>query len=444
MKAIRGLAMVHVPTSPAATTVFAGRTLLARSLALAGSVGLRAVLVAHDAAALPDLPPEVIRLAPGERLPPSLPPNSTVLAWRCDEAFVAGLLRELLADQAPRERVLLDDIGRVAIVRTDFARLAGGVPEDPGSLAAALPGHAVDARHRCIAIATDAAEGRPPRVAESALVATLVNPRDGLFDRLLNRPISQAITPRLLRLPVTPNQVTLLSLAVGGLAAAALARPGFAWPVAGALLMQATAVLDCMDGEIARAKVLESAWGERLDVTSDSLIHVLAFLGIAVHEWPRLGARLAWTLGAMFAIGGLLAFAVVTRAERTEDRWKPIGSPAARLLGGMLATLTTRDLSMLVLAAALLGLLRPLLVGAAFGAQGFWVLALLLHGHLMREVGRREAVSAAAGFTTQVGDQSRSVSRQAFSIAASSFEGQSRTPTAGSRKRARAARFSSP
>ncbi|MEY4948403.1 MAG: hypothetical protein RL698_614 [Pseudomonadota bacterium] len=99
---------------------------------------------------------------------------------------------------------------------------------------------------------------------------------------------------------------------------------------------------------------------------------------------------------------------------------------------------------MLVLAAALLGLLRPLLVGAAFGAQGFWVLALLLHAHLMREVGRREAVSAAAGFTTQVGDQSRSVSRQAFSIAASSFEGQSRTPTAGSRKRARAARFSSP
>jgi hypothetical protein len=82
--------------------------------------------------------------------------------------------------------------------------------------AAALPGHAVDARHRCIAIATDAVDGRPPRVAESALVATLVNPRDGLFDRLLNRPISQAITPRLLRLPVTPNQVTLLSLAVGG------------------------------------------------------------------------------------------------------------------------------------------------------------------------------------------------------------------------------------
>ena len=107
------------------------------------------------------------------------------------------------------------------------APLVGNVGESPRFLEGGRrAGHTT--RPRCpgtrstrvtgasIAIATDAAEGRPPRVAESALVATLVNPRDGLFDRLLNRPISQAITPRLLRLPVTPNQVTLLSLAVGG------------------------------------------------------------------------------------------------------------------------------------------------------------------------------------------------------------------------------------
>jgi phosphatidylglycerophosphate synthase len=190
----------------------------------------------------------------------------------------------------------------------------------------------------------------------------------------------------LLPFPITPNQITVGALLLSLVGAACIALPGLAAPVLGALLLQLTAVLDCVDGEIARAKVLETEWGEWLDITSDTLIHVATFLGIAVHAWPDLGRTTAWVLGALFTVGGLASFVVVTRAENTEDRWKNSDDWRARLLALLLATLTTRDLSVLVLVAAATDLLTPLLIGAALGAQVFWSGTLALHTRVMRDV----------------------------------------------------------
>jgi hypothetical protein len=123
---------------------------------------------------------------------------------------------------------------------------------------------------------------------------------------------------------------------------------------------------------------------------------------MAVHAWPELGGDTAWLLGTLFAAGGFASFVVVTRAERTEERWKPLDCWQSRLLAGLLATLTTRDLSALVLAAATTGMMTRLLEGAAFGAHGFWIVALLLHRHVMRRAAqppaaRREDDAAAGG-----------------------------------------------
>lgn len=400
MDTARGLALVHVASGSEAGTVFAGRTLPDRAVALAVAAGLHPVLVAPATVRFPPAgAPAVTVLRPGDTLPEDLLPGAPVVSWRCDAIFVAGLLRDLLSEAVGPALARCDDAGRIALVRCERERLAGIVPPDPGRVTGLV---AAASRHPILALRPGAPGGRSARETGVELVATLENPRDGIFDRLLNRPISRRLTPCLLDRPVTPNQVTLLSLAVGVLAAAAFAGPGRWWPVAGALLLQSTAVLDCIDGEIARAKVLESELGERLDITSDSVVQILAFLGIAVHVRPALGARQAWMLAVLFATGGLLSFAVVTRAERTEERWKPVGSTASRVLAAMLAVLTTRDSSVLLLAAALLGLLRPLLVGASIGAHAFWMIALALHARAMEE---------AASGRDAGGDQARSVTR---------------------------------
>jgi phosphatidylglycerophosphate synthase len=392
-----GTALIYIPPGIEPAAIFAGRSLLDRAMALVQAARLEPLVVdgsassAADAAAAAGGP---FGVRPGDPLPPGV--TGDVLLIRCDVGCVAGALRDLRAGAGPA--VVRDDGGRVALVRTTADATGGIIPQDLDAAAAAL-GSTTDAARagwlgarRILALRFATRGADPAQVArerehsERELLATLENPRDGYFDGVLNRHLSRPLTRLLLPFAVTPNQITVFALALSLVGAACIALPGIAGPVLGALLLQVTAILDCVDGEVARAKVQETEWGEWLDITSDTLIHVATFLGIAVHAWPQLGRETAWLLGGLFAFGGLASFVVVTRAEKTEDRWKPSGTWQAHLLGTLLATLTTRDLSVLVLVAAATGLLTPLLIGAAFGAQVFWVGTLLLHASAMRRV----------------------------------------------------------
>lgn len=382
-----GTALVYILPGTDPVAIFAGRPLLERSRALARAAGLDPVIVDAPATGASAGVPGA---AAGTALPSA---DGPVVLLRCDVGCVAGALRDLLA--GPTSACVRDDTGRMALVRTTVAALGGRIPTDLESASAGLP---IAGRpgwlgaRRILAldsasftVGTDVASLRDR--AERELLASLDNPRDGYFDRVLNRHLSRPLSRLLLPFAVTPNQITIAALVLSFVAAACIALPGIAGPVLGALLLQVTAVLDCVDGEIARAKVLETDWGEWLDITSDTLIHVATFLGIAVHAWPDLGHTTAWALGALFTVGGLASFVVVTRAENTEDQWKDGGGWRSRLLALLLATLTTRDLSVLVLVAAAADLLTPLLIGAALGAQVFWSGTLALHTSVMRRLG---------------------------------------------------------
>jgi phosphatidylglycerophosphate synthase len=395
-----GTALIYIPPGIEPAAIFTGRPLLDRAFALAQAARLEPLVVDADAPPAPAAGQPArggLGARPGEALRHA---DGDLVLLRCDVGCVAGALRDLLA--SPAAAVVRDDLGRVALVRTTGAALGATIPADLDAAAAALPdlapgdAKASSARpgwlggRRILALAYAARDTDPAHAArareraERELLATLENPRDGFFDGIFNRHLSRPLSRMLLPFSVTPNQITVGALALSLVGAACIALPGIAGPVLGALLLQATAVLDCVDGEIARAKVQESEWGEWLDITSDTLIHVATFLGIAVHAWPQLGRDTAWLLGGLFALGGLASFVVVTRAEKTEDRWKASGTWQARLLATLLATLTTRDTSVLVLVAAATGLLTPLLIGAAFGAQAFWSGTLLLHRSAMR------------------------------------------------------------
>jgi 1L-myo-inositol 1-phosphate cytidylyltransferase / CDP-L-myo-inositol myo-inositolphosphotransferase len=111
-------------------------------------------------------------------------------------------------------------------------------------------------------------------------------PQDGFVSRFLNRPISRWITSFLLKFPVHPNGWTISIFVLPLIAGAFLMRGDYASVVIGAAIFQAFSILDGCDGEIARAKNLESNFGERLDNFCDflaSLIYVLA-LGLGLHH----------------------------------------------------------------------------------------------------------------------------------------------------------------
>ena len=111
-------------------------------------------------------------------------------------------------------------------------------------------------------------------------------PQDGFVSRVLNRPISRRITHLLLRFPIHPNAWTIAIFALPLVASIFFIRGNYLSVVIGAAIFQVFSILDGCDGEIARAKNLESKFGERLDYFCDfvaSLLYVLA-LGLGLHR----------------------------------------------------------------------------------------------------------------------------------------------------------------
>jgi phosphatidylglycerophosphate synthase len=110
--------------------------------------------------------------------------------------------------------------------------------------------------------------------------------QDGLVSRYINRPLSRSVTRFLVRLPVTPTAWTLLILIFLVAGAVALTHGNYWGFVVGTIFYQLHSILDGCDGEIARAKNLESEFGRRLDNWCDHAGNVLmaVCLGIGFYR----------------------------------------------------------------------------------------------------------------------------------------------------------------
>jgi phosphatidylglycerophosphate synthase len=204
---------------------------------------------------------------------------------------------------------------------------------------------------------------------EQAYWASLTSSSDGTVDRHFNRPVGRLLSKLLVRTPVTPNQVSLFATLVG-LAAAGLfasGTPGTA--LAGALVLQFSAVLDCIDGDIARALFKQSALGKWLDIVGDQVVHIGVFLGIGVGLWRSKVNAPVLALGIVAGVGVVLSFLVILRALL-----KPNLRGHSRLQKLIDAT-TNRDFSVLLILFALFGQLEWFLWLAAVGSHVFWLVA---------------------------------------------------------------------
>lgn len=104
---------------------------------------------------------------------------------------------------------------------------------------------------------------------------------DGFFSVFVLRKFSKLFTWVAVRLKMTPNQVTLISFAIGLLSAYAFSRGTF-WPIfTGAFLLQLSIIVDCVDGELARYTRQFSALGAWLDAITDRIKEYLVFFALA-------------------------------------------------------------------------------------------------------------------------------------------------------------------
>jgi phosphatidylglycerophosphate synthase len=239
-------------------------------------------------------------------------------------------------------------------------------------------------------------------LARRRLLRALVKDSDGFMAKHVERPISIALSRWLAETPVTPNQITVISGAIGVAAAPFFLSLSPLWQTIGALLFLAHSIIDGCDGEIARLKFQESRWGGVLDFWADNLVHLAVFSCMAAgwayaegSPWP-----LALGVTAIIGAGGSAGF-VHWRLLRDKPGEGPLftGVSASKreALARFLDGAGRRDFIYLVLALALFGKSSWFTVLAGIGAPVYLVLLLVL---ALREGLRPSAASAAKATVT--------------------------------------------
>ena len=139
-------------------------------------------------------------------------------------------------------------------------------------------------------------------LAEQKLNRWLVKPTDGVFARM-NRRISIPISRQLIKFPITPNMVSLFTLAVSIAAGTFFALGGYWNSLLGAILSVWASILDGCDGEVARLKLQASDFGCWLETACDYLYYLCIFAGMAIGLERSSGNRAYWVWGGALLFG---------------------------------------------------------------------------------------------------------------------------------------------
>ena len=130
---------------------------------------------------------------------------------------------------------------------------------------------------------------------EAVRLRSAVKARDGFFTTHCISPYSRYLARWCARRGLTPNQVTTASLLIALIAAGCAATGTRAGFVAAGVLLLASFVLDCTDGQLARYSLQYSTLGAWLDATFDRAKEYAYYAGLALGRRPRrrrrMGAR---------------------------------------------------------------------------------------------------------------------------------------------------------
>ena len=181
-------------------------------------------------------------------------------------------------------------------------------------------------------------------------------PWDQRMARVLVRPLA--------RTPVTPNQITTVTLAVALSGAGLLATGGASAADWGAGLFILARFLDHFDGELARLKGSASRFGYYYDYAAGGIRYAALFVGIGVGlagGGLGVGARVLGGAGAAAALISLFLNLGIDRVQADREEGEAVGYPG-------FAGFELEDGIYLLGPLTWLGFLQPFFVAAGIGA----------------------------------------------------------------------------
>ncbi len=160
--------------------------------------------------------------------------------------------------------------------------------------------------------------------SRNKLYGLLTLPSDSPFSIYVNRKLSRLVSGTLVSLPVTPNQITLLSFFIGIIACWFFLQDGYRYSVIGAMVLYTSIILDLSDGEVARLKFMSSRYGALLDTICDSIVFSGVLFCAALAIYRDYGTPHILTVGAiavvvMFACSNLYFYMHDVREDPESD-----------------------------------------------------------------------------------------------------------------------------
>ena len=228
--------------------------------------------------------------------------------------------------------------------------------------------------------------------AERKIESWLTKPTDGIFARM-NRRVSIPISRQLIKVPVTPNMVSLFVLGVSIACGGFYARGGYWGCLIAAFLSVAGSILDGCDGEVARFRLMSTPFGCWLDTICDYLYYIAAFTGMALGLSRGSGNRIYLMWGVALLLGAVATIVVVSFS-----RQRLSGANPEKLLAVWQKKAESRSSNPLLYFGrqtefiirrcfhpyalvffALLGATNVVFIGAAIGANIAWIIALFAY-----------------------------------------------------------------
>jgi phosphatidylglycerophosphate synthase len=219
-----------------------------------------------------------------------------------------------------------------------------------------------------------------------------------------NRRISLPISIGLIRTPLTPNQLSILLVAVGFYSAWLFSLGHYWTGVLAAVLSLGASVLDGCDGEIARLKYQESALGCWIETFGDYSYYLAIFIGLTIGAVRQTGVEAFYWIGGLALAGTLLSFAFLIylrsritagRPERlhaiARDRFRAEPTWWSRLIWRLSFTATRSAMPYGIVMLSLVYGVPVVVILAAIGANVYWISLVV---KLKALVGEDEALAA--------------------------------------------------
>ncbi|TCG00394.1 CDP-alcohol phosphatidyltransferase [Paraburkholderia strydomiana] len=210
--------------------------------------------------------------------------------------------------------------------------------------------------------------------------------------RLARRLVTPLVNTR-----VAPNHLTTLRLLIGVAGALCLARGGFAWSNAGAVLIVLSNFVDHTDGELARISGKSSRIGHFYDLACDALVTVMLFIGMGIGMSASNTGGLTVAPGWLGAIAGIAVALIFFLRMRIEEMAGKAGTKQAAV-GGF----ETEDVLYLLPIVTLTSVVMPFVVAASIGAPLFAVWVMIDYWRVSRRTAQPAAAGAGASETHQV------------------------------------------